>query len=183
MLETEAPGPQPLPGDEPLRLLLPTPIGSLGVSLRGNLVTGIVFDPPDDGTCLYVPFNETPSSDFLEDLLGQFSEYFAGARANLTLEYDLQECALTSFARRVFREATKVPFGRTRTYNRIGELAGKPEAYRQVLSILMTNPIPLLIPCHRIVTHKSGIGSFVGGRERKRWLLTMEKEAARSGVR
>lgn len=182
MVGPGGPSPQPRPVDEPLRLLLPTPIGSLGVALRDRFVTGIVFDPPHEGSSLYVPFNEMPASDFLEDLFGQFSEYFAGARAHLDLDYDLQEYGLSSFARRVFREASKVPFGRTRTYNRIGELAGKPEAYRQVLSILMTNPIPLLIPCHRIVTHKSGIGSFVGGQERKRWLLTMEKEAARAGV-
>ena len=52
---------------------------------------------------------------------------------------------------------------------------GRPDAYRQVLSVLIENPIPILIPCHRVTTHKSGSGSYVGGSERKRWLLEMER--------
>ena len=49
-----------------------------------------------------------------------------------------------------------------------------------MLASLLINPIPILIPCHRVVTNKSGIGSYIGGKERKRWLIQMEKEALKA---
>ncbi len=166
--------------EERLKILLPTPIGELGLSLKGSVITRVVIDPSEVERGEYLPFAEVEGHDFLDEVFGRFSEYFAGARTHLELEYDLSEYELLSFARRVFRETAKIPIGKTRTYNKIAELAGRPEAYRQVLAILMTNPLPILIPCHRVVTHKSGIGSFVGGQERKRWLIAMEKEVVKN---
>lgn len=158
-------------------MLLPSPIGELGLTLRGTVVTALIIAPAGVERERYTPFTELDGDEFLEEMVGHFSEYFAGARTSLELEHDLSDFELSSFARRVFRETTKIPFGRTRTYNKVAALAGRAEAYRQVLAILVANPIPILIPCHRVVTHKSGIGSFVGGQERKRWLMAMEKEA------
>ena len=82
---------------------------------------------------------------------------------------------LSSFHRRVLRQTSRIPYGRTRTYQQIADAAGRPDGYRQVLSTLMTNPLPLIVPCHRVVTHKSGIGSFIGGPKKKLWLLKMEQ--------
>ena len=78
------------------------------------------------------------------------------------------------FARRVLKEVAKIPYGRTRTCQEIAEAAGRPGADRQILSVLLENPIPILIPCHRVVAGQSGIGSYVGGGERKSWLLDLE---------
>ena len=82
----------------------------------------------------------------------------------------------------MLKETTKVPYGRTRTYQVIAEAAGRPEAYRQVLAILQENPIPLIVPCHRVVTHRSGIGSWIGGTRKKQWLLRLEQQAAATGL-
>ena len=57
--------------------------------------------------------------------------------------------------------------------------AGQPDAYRVVLATLIENPIPLVIPCHRVTTNKSGIGSYIGGKKVKRWLVDMEKRAVK----
>jgi methylated-DNA-[protein]-cysteine S-methyltransferase len=53
---------------------------------------------------------------------------------------------------------------------------GHPEGYRQVLATLVNNPIPIVIPCHRVVTNKSGVGSYIGGKETKKKLLDLEKK-------
>ncbi|MEE8138300.1 MAG: MGMT family protein, partial [Thermoanaerobaculia bacterium] len=55
--------------------------------------------------------------------------------------------------------------------------AGRPDAYRLVLSILLANPLPILIPCHRVVTHKSGVGSYIAGVQKKNWLLKLEQKS------
>jgi methylated-DNA-[protein]-cysteine S-methyltransferase len=178
-LESAPPVAEPLA--PPLKVLLPSPIGDLGLTLRGTVVTGLKVAPQRSEKSRYTPFAKLADSDFLDEVFGRLSEYLAGARPSPDLDYDLAETGLGSFARRVLKETAKVPYGKTRTYRKIATGAGRPEAYRQVLAILMANPIPLLIPCHRVVTNKSGIGSWVAGKERKRWLLAMERDAARNG--
>lgn len=164
-------------GEHPLHVLLPSPLGQMGVEIAGGAVTRLVIEPSREQRKGYIPFSDlVGESEFLDELFGRMSEYFAGARRNLDIRFDLGPSGVVGFTRRVLRETAKIPYGRTRTYGRVAEAAGRPDAYRQVLSILLENPIPILIPCHRVVTHKSGVGSFVAGQERKRWLLAMERE-------
>jgi methylated-DNA-[protein]-cysteine S-methyltransferase len=165
-----------LPEDvELVRVLMPSPIGPLGVELLGTAVTRLLIDPPAPQRDGFTPLHQIDGSDFLDEVFGRLSEYFAGARRRLDLEYDLGPCGVNGFARRVLKEAAKVPYGKTRTYRTIADSSGRPDAYRQVLSILLENPIPIVIPCHRVITNKSGIGSYIGGCERKRWLLDLEQ--------
>jgi methylated-DNA-[protein]-cysteine S-methyltransferase len=159
---------------EALRVLMPSPIGCLGVELTGTAVTRLVIEPDEGEARAFVPLPEIDGSDFLDEVFGRLSEYFAGARRKLDLEYDLRSSGLDGFARRVLKEAAKIPYGRTRTCQEIADAAGRPAASRQVLSILLENPIPILIPCHRVVTGSSGIGSYAGGGEHKGWLLDLE---------
>jgi methylated-DNA-[protein]-cysteine S-methyltransferase len=163
---------------ELVRVLMPSPLGSLGVELLGAAVTRLRIDPPETDRASYIPFHQLDGSDLLDEVFGRLSEYFAGARRRLDLEFDLGPCGIGGFARRVLKEAVKIPYGKTRTYRTIADASGRPDAYRQVLTILLENPIPILIPCHRVITNKSGIGSYIGGSERKRWLLDLEQSAA-----
>lgn len=162
------------PVPEPLRVLMPSPIGPLGMELQGTVVTRLLIDPQGEARARFTPLHKIDGSDTLDELFGRLSEYFAGARRKIEIEVDLAPCGLDSLARRVLKETCKIPYGRTRTYQGLAEAAGRPEAYRQVLSILLENPIPILIPCHRVVTHKSGAGSYIGGTDRKKWLLELE---------
>jgi methylated-DNA-[protein]-cysteine S-methyltransferase len=161
---------------EPLRIRLPSPIGDVGLELRGTAATRVVIAPEGKERSLFLPFDEVPGSDFLDEVFGRLSEYFAGARPSPDLEYDLGPSGVTGFAKRVLKETAKIPYGKTRTYRRIATAAGRPDAYRMVLSTLVINPLPIVIPCHRVVTNKSGIGSYIAGQERKRWLLEMERQ-------
>ena len=168
---------EPAPMPEPLRVLMPSPIGPLGMELQGTVVTRLLIDPKGEDRARFTPLHKIPGSDTLDEIFGRLSEYFAGARRKIEIEFDLAPCGLDSLARRVLKETSKIPYGRTRTYQEIAEATGRPEAYRQVLSILLENPIPVLIPCHRVVTHKGGAGSYIGGADRKKWLLQMESHS------
>lgn len=167
---------------EPLRVLMPTPIGPLGLELQETVVTRLLIDPKGEERARFKPLNKIARSDTLDEIFGRLSEYFAGARRKIEIDFDLAPCGLESLSRRVLKETGKIPYGRTRTYQEIAEAAGRPEAYRQVLSILLENPIPILIPCHRVVTtHKSGSASYIGGSDRKKWLLEMESRPELDG--
>jgi len=158
-----------------VRVLMPSPLGPLGVELLGTAVTRLLIDPPAPVQASFTPLHQIDGSDFLDEVFGRLSEYFAGARRRLDLEFNLGPCGVNGFARRVLKEAAKIPYGKTRTYRTLADGSGRPDAYRQVLSILLENPIPILIPCHRVITNKSGIGSYIGGCERKRWLIELER--------
>ena len=163
-----------------VRFSMPSPVGNLAVSLLDGKVTGVLIKPPKKVLAAYTPFIELEDdSEFLEELFGRVSEYFAGVRRRLEIDWDLEPSGVSGFARRVLKETAKIPYGRTRTYRDIAAAAGQPDAYRLVLATLMENPIPIVIPCHRVTTNKSGIGSYIGGKDAKRWLIDMEKRSAK----
>ena len=159
------------------RVLFPSALGPLGIELRGETVTRLVIDPKGEEAARYTPFAELEDgSDFLDEVFGRLSEYFAGARKNLDLSWDLGPSKLPRIDAKVLQEVAKIPFARTRTYQRVGGAVGLQGGYRQVLSVLQSNPIPVIIPCHRVVTNKSGVGSYIAGKERKKWLLDLERK-------
>ena len=162
---------------EPLRFLMPSPVGGLAIELMGSVVTRLVIEPDEERRAAFTPLHDIDGSDLVDEVCGRLSEYFAGARRKLEIEFDLGPSGVNGFAKRVLKEAAKIPYGRTRTYAEIAEAAGRGDAYRQVLAALLENPIPILIPCHRIVASKSGVGSWVGGGEGKLWLLQLEQES------
>lgn len=164
--------------EQPLRVLMPSPIGALGVELRGTTVTRLLIEPGELERETFSTLHEIDGSDFLDEVFGRLSEYFAGARRKLELAYDVVPCGLDSFTRRVLKETAKIPYGRTRTYREIAAATGWPDAGREVLSALLGNPIPVVIPCHRVIDGTASPGAYVGGSERKSWLLELERQAA-----
>lgn len=165
---------------ETIRFLFPVPepIERVGIELTNRVITSVKVAPSEkerEGYQWFLDLEE--ESEFFDEMFGRLSEYFSGARKKLELDYDLELHDMPRFHRRVLKETLKIPYGRTRTYGWIAEKLGRPESYRVVLAALVANPLPIVLPCHRVTTHKSGIGSYVGGQDAKRWLLTMEKEA------
>ena len=71
----------------------------------------------------------------------------------------------------------RIPYGKTRTYQVLAEAVKLPGGASQVMDVLCENPLPILIPCHRVLTDPLHIGGYVGGPERKRWLLDLEQSA------
>jgi methylated-DNA-[protein]-cysteine S-methyltransferase len=104
----------------------------------------------------------------------ELDEYFAGRRHQFDLELDW---GLTrpGFYRRVLRTATRrLPFGVTASYGEVATWAGSPRAYRAAGSALAHNPIPIIVPCHRVLRAGGEIGSYGGGAEAKEFLLRLE---------
>ena len=102
-----------------------------------------------------------------------------GERARPNVPLDVQASV---FQWKVWRELQKIPFGETRTYTEIAEAIGSPRAARAVASACATNPVSVVIPCHRVVTRGGGLGGYRWGIERKRRLVEKEHSARERGT-
>jgi methylated-DNA-[protein]-cysteine S-methyltransferase len=103
----------------------------------------------------------------------ELDEYFAGHRETFAVTLDW---ALTGggFRRRVLQECARIPFGATLTYKDIANAAGSPRGFRAAGNALGSNPIPIVVPCHRVLASGGGLGGYTGGLDRKRLLLSIE---------
>lgn len=108
----------------------------------------------------------------LEDAVEQVQAYFAGDRREFELSTDLT--GLTSFQQSVLEVTAEIPFGRTVAYGELAERIGKPDASRAVGSALGRNPVPIVIPCHRVVRSDGGLGGYTSGTGYKEQLLELE---------
>ncbi len=103
-------------------------------------------------------------------------EYFAGRRRRFDLALDWRLSA--GFRRAVLGQlAAAVGYGHTASYATLAALAGRPKAFRAAGSACATNPLPLVVPCHRVVRGDGGLGEYVGGVDAKRALLSLEATA------
>lgn len=117
----------------------------------------------------------TPVEDAtrLAAVTAQLDEYFAGRRKDFDLPLDWS--LITGFQRRVLRElAEGVPYGTVVGYQDLADRVGEPDAARAVGGAMGANPLPVVVPCHRVVESGGGIGGFGGGLEIKRRLLALE---------
>ena len=108
----------------------------------------------------------------LDGAARELEEYFAGKRRSFDLELDLQ--LARGFRRSVLVQLRKVPYGSTQTYAALARAAGKPSAVRAAGSACARNPLPVIVPCHRVVRSDGSIGQYLAGPETKRALLAME---------
>lgn len=109
----------------------------------------------------------------LDEVRRELDEYFAGTRHDFDLKLDWR-LIRSGFYRSVLRETKKLPFGATSTYGEIAARAGNPRAARAAGTALATNPIPLVIPCHRILRSGGVVGQYGGGPAMKQSLLVAE---------
>jgi methylated-DNA-[protein]-cysteine S-methyltransferase len=163
---------------EPLRVLTTSPIGKLGIVFRDQAVTRIVLNPSAREAKEYQSLHDVELTEFLMEALGQLSEYFAGVRADPAILVDLKANDLDEFSRRVLAEVQRIPYGKTWTYKKLAEAIGKRDAGTQIRKILLANPIPVLVPCHRVIPNKGGPGAWIGGTHKKEKLLRMERKGA-----
>ncbi|HEY4626137.1 MAG TPA: methylated-DNA--[protein]-cysteine S-methyltransferase [Blastococcus sp.] len=105
----------------------------------------------------------------------QLEEYFAGRRTAFELPLDLRLAA--GFRRAVLTQLRQVGYGTTASYATVAAAAGSPRAVRAVGTACATNPLPVVVPCHRVVRSDGALGNYVGGVEAKRTLLTLEAAA------
>jgi methylated-DNA-[protein]-cysteine S-methyltransferase len=116
------------------------------------------------------------NKNLLKPLQKQIIAYFAGKSAFRTQSSVLRLLDLTPFARKVLSACSKIPAGKTVSYSQLASMIGKPRASRAVGSALAKNPIPLIIPCHRVIHSDGSLGNFsaMGGTDTKRKLIALE---------
>jgi methylated-DNA-[protein]-cysteine S-methyltransferase len=102
----------------------------------------------------------------------QLDEYFEGARHTFDLPIDWR--LVRGFAGNVLRATAHIPFGSVSSYREVAAEAGSPNAYRAAGNALGSNPIPIVVPCHRVLHAGGGLGGYTGGIDRKRFLLRLE---------
>ncbi len=108
----------------------------------------------------------------LDESRRELDEYFAGRRTAFALPIDFS--LSRGFGRRVLRATAQIPYGSVATYGQVAARAGSPRAYRAAGTALGHNPIPIFVPCHRVLHAGGGLGGYTGGLERKRYLLGVE---------
>jgi len=141
-----------------------SPIGGLRIRVSAGLVTAINFDASAAGQRV-----EDPLLDRAEN---QLTEYFAGERTtfDLPLAHDGSE-----FQQKVWSELVRIPYGETATYGEIAQRLGYDSAVsRAVGSANGSNPIPIVVPCHRVIGANGTLTGYAGGLERKQTLLQLE---------
>lgn len=117
----------------------------------------------EDMSGLRNPINERLKQELLE--------YLYGMRKNFTIPLDLNG---TPFQKRVWNELLKIPYGKVKSYGQIAEELGKPKAARAVGMANNRNPVPILVPCHRVVGSDGSLVGYGGGLELKKFLLELE---------
>ncbi|MDD2331566.1 MAG: methylated-DNA--[protein]-cysteine S-methyltransferase [Candidatus Cloacimonetes bacterium] len=115
-----------------------------------------------------------PCSKQAERIIREFDEYFAGKRFEFELDYRFET---GSFQKEILLELLKIPYAGTISYTELARRIGNPKAIRAVANALATNPLPILIPCHRVLGKDGALKGYAGGIVAKRQLLELEKGA------
>lgn len=144
------------------RVVLPRATKSIALELAMEGLGGAVADSPAFG-----------------DLPERMRRYFQGQEVAFDDRLDLGHA--TAFLRAVWEATRRIPRGETRSYSWVAEHVGKPRALRAVGQAMARNPVPIVVPCHRVVSKDGGLGGFGGGLEMKRRLLELEARGGKPG--
>ncbi|MDE3024358.1 MAG: methylated-DNA--[protein]-cysteine S-methyltransferase [Acidobacteriota bacterium] len=153
-----------------------TAVGPLLVGVTDRGVCRVCFDPDPELELerlarLYGP-RVLRSSKPVERLRRELDQYLAGRRRDFDLDVDLRSRA--GFPRRVLGELARIGYGETTTYGALAARAGNPRAARAVGTVMNRNPVPIVLPCHRVVGANGSLTGYGGGLHRKELLLRLE---------
>lgn len=145
-----------------------TPIGEIAIAENDGQITNLYFATET------VPTNkhELKETDVLNEAHRQLQEYFEGKRKNFSLSLAPSG---TEFMQKVWEALLEIPYGETASYKEIAEKINHKLAYRAVGLANNKNPIPIIIPCHRVIGADKKLTGYAGGLEVKKYLLDIEK--------
>ena len=147
--------------------IMKTPVGSLLIAENSSGVSAIIFN----GDSFSIPESWQRVKNLSSEVMNQLQQYFNGER----YEFDLQLAPEgTSFQMDVWRALEEIPYGETISYLDLAKRMGKPAAVRAVGAANGANPLPIVIPCHRVIGHNGKLTGYGGGLEKKQYLLSME---------
>lgn len=157
-------------------IVIDSPIGSLTLASSGDALTRVQFQTSKgDGTKLEVggqKLEVTGADDVLRETTRELKAYFAGKLQVFSVPVDPRG---TAFQRRVWSALCEIPFGDTCSYADLARTIDRPSAVRAVGAANGQNPIPIVIPCHRVIGSNGSLVGFGGGLAVKRFLLDLER--------
>ena len=144
-------------------LNIDSPIGTLGLCAR-------------DGYLVRIVFGGTEATEYVDEVLlrakMQLEEYFAGERKTFSVPVFMEG---TDFQKKVWHALTEIPYGEVRSYSQIAEKIGSPKAARAVGMANHVNPVPVIVPCHRVIGKNGKPVGYAGGLDMKARLLEIEE--------
>lgn len=158
-----------------------SPLGAILVGATGNGLVRVGLPAQDEDAVLeelaerVSPRVLLAPRDSLTRARRQLDEYFVGERHEFDLPLDWR--LTRGFRRDVLRVTARIPYGRTASYREVATEAGSPRAFRAAGSALATNPLPIVVPCHRVLRSGGGLGEYGGGPQMKAQLLRLEGSA------
>jgi len=166
--------------------LLKTPFGWCGLALHKTIVTKIVLPAHNKQLVLQrlnnhgnASKNNSKQTPALTNLLKDLKRYFNGEKVDFNdrARYISALIHSSNFERAVYKTLMAIPYGRVRSYQWVAQKTGRPKASRAVGNALAKNPLPIIIPCHRVIKSDGSLGGFsaVGGNKLKEKLLKLEK--------
>lgn len=154
-----------------------SPLGTIGLAATTHGLSLLMLRMPAAAFVPYLErtFGQPPAAGGREfDRIRLFLDrYFAGKR--ITFDGPFDPVDGTPFQRRVWATLLTIPYGEVRSYRWLADTVGHPGAYRAVGAANGANPLPILIPCHRVINHNGGLGGYSGGLDVKKWLLALEE--------
>jgi methylated-DNA-[protein]-cysteine S-methyltransferase len=163
-------------GTKLIHTIFQTEMGWVGVVASDRGLKSVTFPQSSERAIQQLIGNEArqtgDSSVRLGNLAERLKSYFAGEEADFPDELELTDA--TPFQKKVWQQTRLIPYGETRSYLWVAERIGKPEAARAVGQALGRNPLPIIVPCHRVITSGGGLGGFGGGLAMKKRLLKLE---------
>ena len=149
-------------------------LGDLLLVASAKHLTGIYFMGRDHVPTSRDGWELNPAHPVLKQTVKELQEYFDGKRTSFTIPLQPEG---TGFQQEVWRQIARIPFGETTTYSELARRAGAPEAVRAAGTATGSNPISVIIPCHRVIGKDGALRGFAGGLDRKKYLLGIEAEA------
>jgi methylated-DNA-[protein]-cysteine S-methyltransferase len=150
-----------------------SPVGLLEITANNNAVTGLYFADTEGKR------DEENTGPVLNECVKQLTEYFSGKRKVFEIKVNP---AGTPFQKSVWNELLKIPFGETVSYGEIAERIGNPKSVRAVGLANGSNPVSIIIPCHRVIGKSGSLVGYGGGIENKRFLLELERKHSNTGL-
>lgn len=147
--------------------IMHTPIGPLLIAENLSGVSAIIFN----ADAFSIPDSWVQVENLSSEVMNQLQQYFNGERYEFDLPLSPEG---TSFQLEVWRALEKIPYGETISYLDLAKRIGKPAAVRAVGAANGANPLPIVIPCHRVIGHNGKLTGYGGGLEKKQYLLSME---------
>lgn len=159
---------------------LDTPVGPLLLAATAQGLVRVAFEREDfDAVLAALASRVSPrvleAPRRLDEAAVELEEYFTGTRRRFDLPLD--RALSTGFREKVQRVLPRIDYGSTRSYKEIAELVGSPRAVRAVGTACATNPLPIVVPCHRVLRTDGALGGYIGGLDAKTALLTLERTA------